>query len=203
MQQAQRGDPPGAVRESGEAIEFVEALGRTLGGLYRLGLYRTDPPELIHGVGPPRRSADDPIPELLAHDGRGPTINHSLGRRSRVSVLSLPGTDLALVVEVDLAGLSRASRVLKALADPQGDERAVEGSLLHVGETLDHVIALAEERIGVPLREMSRTQKQEVVKLLDQQGIFLIKKAVEDVASRLGVSRFTVYNYLDQIQRSE
>jgi len=35
-----------------------------------------------------------------------------------------------------------------------------------------------------------------VVGYLDDRGPFLIKKAVEDVAARSGVSRFTIYNHL-------
>jgi len=44
-----------------------------------------------------------------------------------------------------------------------------------------------------------------VVKSLDERGIFLIKGAVENVAKFLDVSRYTIYNYLDEIrsQKSE
>ena len=59
------------------------------------------------------------------------------------------------------------------------------------------------ERVGVPIREMSRSQKQQVVKFLDERGAFLIKKAVEEVATRLEVSRFTIYNYLDETNKDE
>ena len=34
------------------------------------------------------------------------------------------------------------------------------------------------------------------MRLLDERGAFRLRKAVEDVADALGVSRFTVYNYL-------
>ena len=33
--------------------------------------------------------------------------------------------------------------------------------------------------------------------MLDERGAFTLRKAVEDVADALGVSRFTVYNYLN------
>ncbi len=32
---------------------------------------------------------------------------------------------------------------------------------------------------------------------LDELGAFTLRKAVEDIADRLEVSRFTVYNYLN------
>ena len=33
--------------------------------------------------------------------------------------------------------------------------------------------------------------------LLDERGAFQLRKSVEEVADALGVSRFTVYNYLN------
>ncbi|HEX2049068.1 MAG TPA: helix-turn-helix domain-containing protein [Actinomycetota bacterium] len=68
----------------------------------------------------------------------------------------------------------------------------------HVGESVEHLIDAAERSIGKPASQMSRTEKQVVVRFLDERGAFLIRKAVEDVADRLGVTRFTVYNYLDR-----
>lgn len=37
-----------------------------------------------------------------------------------------------------------------------------------------------------------------MVKTLDAKGAFLIKKSIDRVADYLGISRFTVYNYLNQ-----
>ena len=44
---------------------------------------------------------------------------------------------------------------------------------------------------------MTRADKQQLVRYLDERGAFALRKAVESVAETLGVSRFTVYNYLD------
>jgi predicted transcriptional regulator YheO len=37
--------------------------------------------------------------------------------------------------------------------------------------------------------------------MLDQRGAFLLRKAVETVGEMMGVSRITIYNYLNAIQR--
>jgi HTH domain len=85
-----------------------------------------------------------------------------------------------------------------------GDERIasalfVDGSAqLHLDETIDHLIDLSEAGMGKRIADMSRTEKQQVVKFLDERGAFLIRRAVADVAERLGVTRFTIYNYLDR-----
>ena len=54
--------------------------------------------------------------------------------------------------------------------------------------------------MGLPCAEMNRSQKQETVALLNERGAFTLRKSVEDVAEALGVSRFTVYNYLERAE---
>jgi predicted transcriptional regulator YheO len=39
------------------------------------------------------------------------------------------------------------------------------------------------------------------VKLLNDRGAFSLRRSVEDVADALGVSRITVYNYLNAVTR--
>jgi predicted transcriptional regulator YheO len=50
----------------------------------------------------------------------------------------------------------------------------------------------------VPLADLDRKAKQEVVRILEARGAFSVRHGVETVASALGVSRFTVYNYLNR-----
>ncbi len=56
---------------------------------------------------------------------------------------------------------------------------------------------LAEE-FGVPLAQLPRAEKQRAVRLLEERGAFTYRKSAETVAEALGVSRFTVYNYLNR-----
>jgi hypothetical protein len=62
---------------------------------------------------------------------------------------------------------------------------------------LDRLMAQIEQELGEPLTELDREGKQEVVRRLDERGAFTLRKAVEDIAQRLEVSRFTIYNYLN------
>jgi len=62
---------------------------------------------------------------------------------------------------------------------------------------LERLIAAVERELGCRLGELSREDKQRAVRLLDDRGAFTLRKAVEDVADAMGVSRFTVYNYLN------
>ena len=66
---------------------------------------------------------------------------------------------------------------------------------------LDRLIDGVEAELGGRLPMLSREDKQRAVRLLDQRGAFILRRAVEDVADAMGVSRITVYNYLNAIHR--
>ena len=66
---------------------------------------------------------------------------------------------------------------------------------------LDRLIDSVETELGGPLPALSREDKQRAVRLLDERGAFILRRAVEDVADAMGVSRITIYNYLNAIHR--
>jgi hypothetical protein len=65
---------------------------------------------------------------------------------------------------------------------------------------LDRLIEQVERELGGRLPDLSREGKQVAVRLLDDRGAFLLRRSVEDVADALGVSRITVYNYLNAMR---
>ncbi|TWG06640.1 HTH domain-containing protein [Streptomyces brevispora] len=70
--------------------------------------------------------------------------------------------------------------------------------LPQLSDSLDHILAAMERRHGMPLAELDRRTKQAVVRTLEARGAFSVRHGVETVAGALGVSRFTVYNYLNR-----
>jgi hypothetical protein len=64
---------------------------------------------------------------------------------------------------------------------------------------LERMITTVERELGSDLPSLSREDKQVAVRLLNERGAFTLRKAVEDVADAMGVSRFTVYNYLNAL----
>ena len=70
--------------------------------------------------------------------------------------------------------------------------------LPQLADSLDHILAAMERKKGKPLADLDRKAKQEVVRTLEARGAFSVRHGVETVASALGVSRFTVYNYLNR-----
>lgn len=66
---------------------------------------------------------------------------------------------------------------------------------------LERLIDAVETELGESLPLLSREGKQRAIRLLDERGAFILRRAVEDVADAMGVSRITVYNYLNAIHR--
>ncbi|WP_030155307.1 helix-turn-helix domain-containing protein [Streptomyces sp. NRRL S-244] len=91
-----------------------------------------------------------------------------------------------------------------ALAQPDDVVLSWEGQdllavrLPQLSDSLDHILAALERRHGVPLSQLDRKTKQDVVRILEARGAFSVRHGVETVAGALGVSRFTVYNYLNR-----
>ena len=65
---------------------------------------------------------------------------------------------------------------------------------------LDTLINEVEEELGGDLQILSRAQKQRAARLLEARGAFRFRGAVEEVADAMGVSRVTVYNYLNAVR---
>ncbi|MFJ6573304.1 helix-turn-helix domain-containing protein [Streptomyces sp. NPDC091292] len=70
--------------------------------------------------------------------------------------------------------------------------------LPQLADSLDHILAALERKHGQPLAGLDRKAKQQVVRALEARGAFAVRHGVETVAGALGVSRFTVYNYLNR-----
>jgi hypothetical protein len=67
-------------------------------------------------------------------------------------------------------------------------------------DALARLIAGVEQQLGGGLASLSREDKQRAVRMLEERGAFQIRKSIEDTADAMGVSRITVYNYLNAIR---
>lgn len=55
---------------------------------------------------------------------------------------------------------------------------------------------------GIPVELMTKNHKKEVIRQAKEQGFFFLRDAAETLADRLQISRFTVYNYLKEIDET-
>ena len=67
----------------------------------------------------------------------------------------------------------------------------------NVNELLDTLIEQALALVGKPVAIMNKDDKVAVVQYLNNAGAFLITKSGDKIASLLGISKFTLYSYMD------
>lgn len=66
-----------------------------------------------------------------------------------------------------------------------------------VNNLLEELIAESVRMINKPVSQMNRDDKIKAVRFLHTAGAFLIKKSGEKVSKFYGISKYTLYNYID------
>jgi len=91
----------------------------------------------------------------------------------------------------------------------------VVGDLIRVGESIDVAIDKdvnlekkltelfnnAVDYVGKPLPFMRKKDRVEMIRFLNENGAFSIHKSIPIIAEKMNVSRYTIYNYLKEIER--
>jgi predicted transcriptional regulator YheO len=72
-----------------------------------------------------------------------------------------------------------------------------------IDELAQHLLAEAIDASGAPVDLMQKRHKIAVVNDLKDRGFFMLKESVEMAAQALQVTRFTIYNYLNELGNDE
>lgn len=111
----------------------------------------------------------------------------------------------AFCVNFDVTDLRHVSKTISELVGPDGTSAKpadVEFSV-DVRELINQVLDEHESRSAVPIERLSREERYDIVRALQSRGVFALRRSVSDVATRLGVTRATVYNYLQELRAEE
>lgn len=68
-------------------------------------------------------------------------------------------------------------------------------------QSLERLLAVAETELDTPITQWTREQQQVAIRRLDELGAFTLRGAVENISKAIGISRITVYNYLNALYR--
>ncbi len=105
----------------------------------------------------------------------------------------------------DITALLGAENLIRGListepeSGPEADTSEPPQKITHnVTELLDMLIEQAIAKVGKPVALMNKDDKVAVVQYLNNAGAFLITKSGDKVSSLLGISKFTLYSYMDK-----
>lgn len=98
----------------------------------------------------------------------------------------------------DITALSVASSALSEIVspvEPAGSD--YEKITPHVEELLDELLWKSTELIGKPVSLMNKDDKMRAIRYLNSKGALLITKSGDKIARYFGISKFTLYSYID------
>lgn len=112
-----------------------------------------------------------------------------------------------LCINIDISELTVIKNILNDFTNlsehviDSGEESDSYGN--DVNDVLSHIVNKTIDGMRKPVAFMSKEEKVQIVDVLDKKGVFLIKGAIDYVAKVLCVSRYTIYNYLDETRVEE
>ena len=100
-------------------------------------------------------------------------------------------------INYDITHLLMVESALKPLITPQTSEKEPEHIIQNVNDLLDELIAQSVELVGKPVALMNKEDKVKAIQFLNQTGAFLVTKSGDKVSKFFGISKYTLYNYID------
>ena len=135
------------------------------------------------------------------------SISELMDIRPDSANLEQPDGSLAYIFSInyDITTLLAMENALHGLVQTEPENDAEEKNadapqtITHnVTELLDLLIEQAIAKVGKPVALMNKDDKVAVVQYLNNAGAFLITKSGDKVSTLLGISKFTLYSYMDK-----
>ena len=106
------------------------------------------------------------------------------------------GYHFALGINFDVTVMTQMRSLLDSLTAFEGDlmDRLSSGQTA-IAELFDSCLEIVNRPVG----GMKKADRLAMVRLLKEKGAFRMQRSVPYVAERMGVTKFTVYNYLNEL----
>lgn len=101
-----------------------------------------------------------------------------------------------------MLAMEEALRQFTATA-PEQPEDAPEPIAQNVSDLLDELIEQSVRRVGKPVALMTKDDKVKAIRFLNDTGAFLITKSGGKVCKYFGISKYTLYSYLEEAKGTE
>lgn len=107
----------------------------------------------------------------------------------------------AFCVNFDTTEFLNSISVLEELIQVSNlHEEGLETFASSPNETIEALTKKSVSTIGKQPKSMSRDEKIDLIKMLEYNGVFMVKGAVDYLAKTMGVSKYTIYTYLREVR---
>ena len=157
-----------------------------------------------------RRVGDGPSTVVLETVRRNPEAVHdklayltrtSDGKVLKSSTMFIRGDDgnidYIFAVNYDITGLLLIDRSLKSFINTEEATRNPSKITHNVNDLLDELVIKSVELVGKPVSLMNKEDKILAIQFLNDAGAFLITRSSDKVSKFFGISKYTLYSYID------
>lgn len=102
-----------------------------------------------------------------------------------------------LAINYDITEFLMAERAIDSLLNHKTAPESPERIPLNVNDLLDDLIEQSVAIVGKPIAMMSKDDKIEAIQFLNRAGAFLVTKSGDKVSKYFGISKYTLYSYID------
>ncbi len=100
-------------------------------------------------------------------------------------------------INFDITGLLMVNNALKPLVTVESSEKEPEKIPQNVNDLLIELIEQSVQQVGKPVALMNKDDKIKAIQFLNNSGAFLITKSGDKVSKYFGISKYTLYSYID------
>ena len=101
-------------------------------------------------------------------------------------------------INYDITLMLAMEENLKQFTATDQDQREPERISRNVGDLLDELIEQSVKIVGKPVALMTKEDKVKANQFLNETGAFLITKSGDKVCRFFGISKYTLYSYIDE-----
>ena len=83
------------------------------------------------------------------------------------------------------------------------DKQTEPQKIINVNDVLDELIEQSVQLVGKPVLMMNKEDKVKAIRFLNESGAFLVTKSGDKVAKYFGISKYTLYSYIDANKKQE
>jgi len=100
-------------------------------------------------------------------------------------------------INYDITELTIAKNCIDSLISHKEDIEDANKIPQNVHQLLDDLLEESVKKVGKPVALMSKEEKIQAIQFLNDAGAFLITKAGDKTANFFGISKYSIYNYVD------
>lgn len=128
---------------------------------------------------------------MKTHDGR-------ILKSSTVYIRDDDGTIIGIFsINFDITELLMAEHAIDSILNHRVEKHVPERIPQSVNELLDDLIAQSVAQVGKPVALMNKEDKIRAIRFLNDAGAFLVTRSGDKVSKFFGISKYTLYSYID------